>query len=126
MFTDIFTTNKQYNIIYADPPWFYNKRKNPTKSFGKGAAGHYNVMKFDEIATLPIPKIADNNCVLFLWVTFPNLKEGVNLFESWGFKLQRSDLAGSRQIPRTASRFSVLAIIQKATAKFVLWALKEI
>lgn len=85
MITDIFTTNKKYSIIYADPPWFYNKHGNPKGCFGKGAAGHYELMKYGEIARLPIPRIASDNSALFLWVTFPNLEEGVRLFKDWGF-----------------------------------------
>lgn len=124
MFTDIFTTNKQYNIIYADPPWFYNKRKNPTKSFGKGAAGHYNVMKFDEIATLPIPKIADNNCVLFLWVTFPNLKEGVNLFESWGFKYTTLGFSWIKTNPKNGKPFFGIGYYAKSNCEVCLMGIK--
>lgn len=28
MFTDIYNTNKKYNIIYADPPWEYRNMGN--------------------------------------------------------------------------------------------------
>ena len=28
MKVDIFNTDKKYSIIYADPPWMYNKRNN--------------------------------------------------------------------------------------------------
>lgn len=27
MKVDIYNTNKKYNIIYADPPWKYNDKK---------------------------------------------------------------------------------------------------
>lgn len=85
MFTDIFTTNKKYNIIYADPPWRYNARNNPNTKFGGGADGHYPTMTMQEIEKLPIPKIAHDNCALFLWVTFPYLDKQIRLFEKWGF-----------------------------------------
>lgn len=43
-------------------------------------------MQIDEICKLPIKEIADDNSILFLWVTFPRLPEGLKLIESWGFK----------------------------------------
>lgn len=66
---------KKYQIIYADPPWKYNSRANHKTRFRGGASGHYNLMSMQEIERLPIKEIADENCALFLWVTFPLLNE---------------------------------------------------
>lgn len=38
-----------------------------------------------DIKELPIKKITENNCMLFLWVTFPNLQEGLDTIKAWGF-----------------------------------------
>ena len=82
--------NKKYQIIYADPPWEYNdKRDNPTKNNPTGAGGatkHYNCMNLDEIKALPIDKIADTNSYLFMWCTCPKLDWGIEVIKSWGFK----------------------------------------
>lgn len=77
---------KKYNIIYADPPWKYNSRANHKTRFRGGACGHYDLMTMEEIKSLPIPEIADNNCALFMWCTFPYLKDQIKLFKHWGFK----------------------------------------
>ena len=78
---DIFNTDKKYNIIYADPPWSYKDKKcNGACEF------HYNTMNIKDICNLPIKEIADKDCVLFLWVTYPMLKESMQLIDSWGFK----------------------------------------
>ncbi len=82
---DIFTTQKKYQIIYADPPWAYNKRNNLATKFGGGANGHYDVMKIQDIQNLPISRISDENCALFMWTTFPKLLEQVDVFKFWGF-----------------------------------------
>ena len=42
-------------------------------------------MNIDDIRLLPVGEIADDDCVLFLWITFPCLKEGISVMESWGF-----------------------------------------
>jgi len=72
---------KKYQIIYADPPWSYNKK------IGQGIADdQYPTMALKDIKELPISNLAGNNCVLFLWATFPMLKEALEVIESWGFE----------------------------------------
>jgi len=81
---------KKYNIIYADPPWRYNdKRKTSGKNNPTGAGGaekHYNTMSFEELSELKIQDIADENCMLFMWATSPQLPTAIKLIKSWGFK----------------------------------------
>lgn len=73
-------TIEKYSIIYADPPWRYERDK------VRGAAeSHYSTMSLDEICTLPIPDIAARDSVLFLWATFPQLPEALRVIEAWGF-----------------------------------------
>ena len=75
---------KKYKIIYADPPWQY--RVYSKKGQGKSAENHYHTMNIKDIMALPVDKIADKDCILFLWITFPCLKEGIDVMERWGFK----------------------------------------
>ncbi len=81
MKVDIFNTNKKYNIIYADPPWKYRD-----KGCNGNCEQHYKTMKIQDICQLPIQQISDKDCVLFMWCTYPMLKEGLQLIEAWGFK----------------------------------------
>jgi len=78
--------NKKYQIIYADPPWKYNSRANHKTRFRGGACGHYDLMSIDEIKALPVNDLADEDCVLFLWTTFPYLEDQIKLFSHWGFE----------------------------------------
>ena len=82
---------KQYQIIYADPPWFYNKRnlkkKDGTRNnFAWGATNHYPVMTTKDICKLPIKELADENCMLCLWATFPRLNDALEVIKAWGFE----------------------------------------
>jgi N6-adenosine-specific RNA methylase IME4 len=43
-------------------------------------------MKTKDIQMLPVDKIADNNCWLFLWTTNNYLIDGLNVIKSWGFR----------------------------------------
>lgn len=78
---NIFNTDKKYNVIYADPPWRYNDRK-----CNGACEHHYETMKIEEIKQLPIKELCEKDCVLFLWTTYPMLKEALELIEAWGFK----------------------------------------
>lgn len=74
---------KKYQIIYADPPWQYNKTPNKK---GRAVECHYPTMPIEDIKKLPIQDFADENCVLFIWVTFPKLQEGLDTIKAWGFE----------------------------------------
>jgi N6-adenosine-specific RNA methylase IME4 len=75
---------KKYNIIYADPPW--NGLGWNNGSGQKCPANHYQVQDIEWIKSLQVQNISDNLCFLFLWVTFPNLQEGLDTIREWGFK----------------------------------------
>ena len=76
----------KYNIIYADPPWKYNSRNNINTRFGGGVFNKYSLMTMEEIKSLPISNLAEENCALFLWCTFPYLDKQIKLFDYWGFR----------------------------------------
>ena len=72
---------KKYQIIYADPPWNYNDQ-----GCQGTMANHYKGMKLEDIKGLDIQKITDKNCILFLWATYPMLREALQVIEAWGFE----------------------------------------
>jgi len=74
----------KFDIIYSDPPWKQNARNNPKSRFGKGVP--YPTMKTEAICAIPVQDICNDNCVLFLWVTGPKLKDGIRVIEAWGFR----------------------------------------
>jgi len=73
--------NKKYQIIYADPPWSYQGNM-----MNSSVTDHYPVMSIKDICNLPIKDIADKDCVLFMWVTYPKLNQFMQVIESWGFE----------------------------------------
>ena len=42
-------------------------------------------MSLDEIKNLPINEITDDDCFLFIWITFPNLNIVFDVIKAWGF-----------------------------------------
>ena len=79
---------KKYQIIYADPPWKYNdKRVSITSDRPQKYGGiTYPTLDIKELCALPIKYLAEDNSVLFMWVTMPLLQDCFPIFESWGFE----------------------------------------
>ena len=83
MKVDIFNTENKYKIIYADPAWLYRDK---AVAGGRGAGCHYTVTRLEDIKALPVEKLADDDSVLFMWVTMPFLEEAFDVMRSWGFE----------------------------------------
>lgn len=43
-------------------------------------------MSVDDICKLPVKDLADNNCVLFMWATYPKLEDALQVIKHWGFE----------------------------------------
>lgn len=90
---------KKYDIIYADPPWDYGGKMQFDKSstsvdtidlgksiFISAANFKYPTVKTKDLKKIPILDIANDDCLLFMWVTNPHLAQGIALGEAWGFE----------------------------------------
>jgi N6-adenosine-specific RNA methylase IME4 len=71
---------QKYDVLYADPPWFYDGNPNKPQAAGK----HYKMMKEDELKKLPIKSIMKKNAVAFVWATCPKLDVAIRCIEAWG------------------------------------------
>ena len=83
--------DKRYDIIYADPPWEYtnNDRIRSAKDNSIiDVNDHYPTMPMQELRDLPIPDIMTEDCLLFMWLLSPLLKECIEVGESWGFEFR--------------------------------------
>ena len=81
--------NKKFEIIYADPPWDYNKKLqyDTSKSlYISTASFKYPTIKTAEMIKMSIEKITGNDCLLFMWTTNPHLSQAIELGKSWGFE----------------------------------------
>lgn len=77
---------KKYQIILCDPPWSYKVWSEDKKVAQGTAKAHYQTMELKDICNLPVSKISDKNCKLFLWATPPCLQEALTVMEAWGFE----------------------------------------
>lgn len=74
--------DKKYNIIYADPAWSYDDK---ALAGNRGAGCKYQVLSNYDVTRINVEDIADDDCILFMWVTYPKLQEGLDCIKAWGF-----------------------------------------
>lgn len=77
----------KYRVIYADPPWKYGS--DSLDGYGI-AEHHYPTMSIDDLCSLDVKALADDNAVLFMWVTSPILAECWPVIRAWGFEYKSS------------------------------------
>ena len=91
---------KKYSVIYADPPWNYaagGKTRNVER--------HYRTMKPEDIYSLPVQDIAEDDCLLFLWATFPNLDVALETIRRWGFQYKTAAFVWVKRNRKSPSWF---------------------
>ena len=120
MRVDIYDTDKKYDIIYADPPWSYKVWSGK----GKTAANHYPCMKKKDIQLLPVPDLASDNCVLFLWATFPCLQEALDVIKAWGFTYKTCAFTWVKRNKKSDGWFWGLGYWTRANSEICLLATK--
>ena len=120
---DLFNTDKKYNVIYADPPWTFKTYSEKGKE-KKSAENHYDCMKKEDIQQLPIQNLCENDCVLFLWVTFPCLEEGLELIKKWGFTYKTCAFNWVKTNKKSDSWFWGLGYWTRANSELCLLATK--
>ena len=77
-----------FEVIYADPPWQYSN-----KTIRGGAEHHYDTLTVEQVAALPVSKIAAPNSVLFMWATWPTLPDALRVISAWGFTFKNCGFA---------------------------------
>ena len=115
---NIFTTDKKYKVIYADPPWTFTVWSK--KGGGRGAERHYPTMAKEDIQRLPIKRIAADDSVLFLWVTAPNLIEGIELISAWGYTYKTVAFTWVKQNRKSDGLFTGMGYYTRSNAEFCL------
>jgi len=111
---------KKYQIIYADCPWSYFNGGVPQG----GVDAQYKTMELSDIKELPIHTITDNDCALFFWVTFPMLREGLAVIDSWGFKYKTNAFTWIKTNSNSMGFFFGIGYYTKSNAEICLLATK--
>ena len=81
-------------------------------------------MKDEELYHLPVQNLADKDCVLFLWCTFPKLPEALKLIEAWGFTFKTVGFVWIKQNKSGKGYFLGLGWWTRSNAEICLIAVK--
>jgi N6-adenosine-specific RNA methylase IME4 len=92
-------SGKRFSVIYADPPWPWDGW-GPRGEIHSSPNNHYNTCSLDEIAALPVARLAADNCALLLWCTGPHIAIGthVEVIRRWGFRPSTIAFAWVKQV----------------------------
>lgn len=81
---DFVKAEKKYATIVLDPPWDWGDEGDQDQ-LGR-ARPTYDTMSIEELKKLPVGKLADDDCHIYLWITNRSLPKGFDLLERWGFR----------------------------------------
>ena len=109
--------DKKYNIIYADPAWTFKVYSDKGKD--RSAENHYTVSSQEDMKQIPVNSISDKDCVLFMWATYPNLKEALELITSWDLFIRLWHSLGSKKIKKAVDFLWGLVIGQEPIQRYV-------
>ena len=115
---------KKYSIIYADPPWEYKQSGSKTNSRGM-AKQHYNTMSTEEICNLPVKEIKTDDCICFMWATFPNISEALKVFEAWGFEYKTAAFVWVKKNKKSNTNFWGMGAYTRANAEVCLLGISK-
>lgn len=111
----------KYDLIYADPPWYYAQR-NTNTVFGGGVTDKYPTMKLEEICNIPVKDWVNDNSVLLIWTTMPYLMRSNQVIESWGFQYITTAFTWVKTYPKSGTIFRGVGNYTKHNAELCLLA----
>lgn len=81
-------------------------------------------MRPAELSALPVHKIAEKDCALFLWATFPQLPEALRLIKAWGFVYKTVAFVWLKTNKKARTWFYGLGFWTRGNAEICLLATK--
>jgi N6-adenosine-specific RNA methylase IME4 len=92
-----------FKAIYADPPWHFEVWK---EGGNRNVTSKYSTMAAADIAALPVADLAAEDCVLFVWIVWPRLKESLDIIDAWGFTYKTCAFSWIKADDRQPDMFS--------------------
>jgi len=79
-------------------------------------------MNLSDICALPVSEIADKDCALFLWATYPNLREAFEVIDAWGFTYKTVAFTWVKRNKKSEGFFVGLGYWTRSNAEICLLA----
>ena len=112
----------KYKIIYSDCPWSYKVWSK--KGAGRTASSHYNVMDTKDLKLLPINTIAEDDSVLLLWATAPNLLDALEVMKAWEYTYKTVIFTWVKTNKNKLGFFMGMGFYARSNAEFCLLGTK--
>lgn len=94
------------------------------KGQGRSAESHYPTMNIEAIRALPVSALAAKDCTLFLWVTFPTLRDAFTVIDAGGFIYKTVAFTWVKQNKKAPTLFWGMGHWTRANAEICLLATK--
>jgi N6-adenosine-specific RNA methylase IME4 len=118
---ELIAAGKKFPVIYADPPWEFKVYSGKGKQ--RSAERHYDTMSLDAIKALPVEKLAEQNCALFIWGVWPELPGVLDVIKAWGFTYKTAGFIWIKTVSETNSDpFTGMGYWTRANSEFCLFA----
>jgi N6-adenosine-specific RNA methylase IME4 len=114
--------NKQYGVIYADPPWSFKTFSNKGKD--RSPEKHYPVLNLADIISLPVSNITKPDAVLLMWVCDPLLRQAFEVIDAWGFTFKTVGFTWAKTNTKTLGFFTGLGYWTRGNPEMCLLATK--
>ena len=111
--------DKQYSVIYADPPWSYQQKGGPKGKRGTANA-HYGTMTTADLCEMPDREIVRGGAACFMWATFPNVGEALKVMEAWGFRYKTAAFVWVKKNAKNGGNFWGMGAYTRANAEVCL------
>ena len=76
-------TDYKYNVVYSQTSLSYNDKAN---AGNRGASHKFDVVDKDDLIAYDFKDKLATNCMLFMWATFPNMADTLEVMKAWGFQ----------------------------------------
>lgn len=119
------SVSKGYSYIYCDPPyrfrnWSMEQKAKLGEKWGR-ANGRpiYPCMNTEDIAALPVERLAARDSLLFLWATYPQLEDALTVMRSWGYKYKTCAFTWVKLTPNALGNMVGLMAKHGPTLRFL-------
>ena len=106
-----------FDLILVDPPWRFENFS--ARGELKNRILHYDCMSLDALMALPVAKLADANCALIMWSTWPMLPQALDLMRTWNFVYKSGGCWAKQSKTGAAWAFGTGYILRGACEPFI-------
>jgi len=111
--------SKTYDIIYMDPPWYYQGQSQVTTGnvVTSKVTDHYPVMTDKQLMALPVYDLLNKDGLVFMWIGSPIMERALKVAEAWKLKYATIGFVWDKQITNpgfyTMSQCEICLIFKK-------------